>query len=316
MLDSFVFDPFKMDIPHGFQDDFFSDRHKVVAATQKYSQAHGQTDGNLVGLKGGVLLWGASTIEENYLLEKLVEKSQPKVVVEIGLYRGQTALTLNRALQKHCRSSRYFGFDVSPAAVEITNSLLLAEDLKHPWKLALEAFRGTLPDNASPDLALIDGDHSYEGAARDLVGIYNLCQTGGLIAIHDIGCPNWAFTHQPPGALFHQAFPKLAKNNASIAWLDSMCRDLTMKMLSPKSNARHHYTDNVHDAATIGAMTMKDTVEGWGGMGLIEKTNGGHRIELAEALASKPVDAAPKQVPPPRKSVVSRGLRKLSEMLP
>lgn len=306
---------FEMPIPEEFQDSFFADRRRISEASADYVRKHQGTDGNLTGLKDGTMLWGASTVEENYLLEQIVERYKPAVVIEIGLYRGQTALTLNRALARHCQNARYFGFDISEASIAITRALLESQKFPHRWDLRLEGFSGVLPEGLHPDFVLIDGDHSFAGAARDLVASYNLLNVPGVIAMHDIGAPNWGFTHQPPGVLFHDVFPKVAGAHAEISWLDSMCRDLTMRMLSPRTAVRHHYCDELNEARRIGGNTMKDTIEGWGGMGLIEKRTGHHQIKLEEILALAP-PSEPIGPKAPRKSILSRALRKASELIP
>jgi predicted O-methyltransferase YrrM len=179
--------PFEMQVPEKFQESFFADRHRIAKESLNYAEKHGGTDGNLTNLNDGTMLWGASTVEENYLLERIVASYKPTVVIEIGLYRGQTALTLNRALDRHCKNPHYFGFDISEASIEITHALLSRQTLKHQWDLHLEGFSGILPNGIRPDLVLIDGDHSFAGAARDLITSYNILNVPGVIAIHDIG---------------------------------------------------------------------------------------------------------------------------------
>jgi predicted O-methyltransferase YrrM len=308
---------YEMHVPEDFQESFFADRHRIVKETQNYIAKHQATDSNLTNrkLNAGSILWGASTIEENYLLEQIVASNKPAVVVEIGLYRGQTALTLNRALNRHCPNSHYFGFDIARASIDITNALLTSQNFSHQWDLNLEGFTGTLPHDLHPDLVLIDGDHSFAGAALDLVTSYNMINVPGVIAIHDIGTPNWGFTHQPPGILFHNVFPKLAGSNVEISWLDSMCRNLTMRMLSPQTNARNHYCGDLVDACRIGGMTMKDTIEGWGGIGLIEKRTPNHQIKMEDIMALAP-PVAPIEPVSARRSILSRALRKASELIP
>lgn len=315
-LDDFKFKCFEMQVPEEFQESFFADRHRIVKETANYALNHGKTDGNLTNLKDGTMLWGASTIEENYLLDEIVERYKPSVVVEIGLYRGQTALTLNRALDRHCKNARYFGFDISEASISITRALLSSQQFSHQCDLQLEGYCGILPDGLRPDFVLIDGDHSFAGAAQDLVTSYNLLNVPGVIAIHDIGAPNWGFTHQPPGILFHNVFPNFAgPNEVKISWLDSMCRNLTMQMLSPSSKSKYHYCKEYDEASRIASMTMKDTIEGWGGMGLIEKLTPNHQINIDEIMALAPpaMSNAPSFT---RKSIFSRALRKASEIIP
>ncbi len=306
---------FEMEVPEEFQDAFFADRHRVSKESGDYALQHQGTDGNLIDLNDGTLLWGASTIEENYLLEQIIASYKPSVVVEIGLYRGQTALTINRALNRHCQNARYFGFDISQASISITSALLKSQHFLHPWDLRLEGFGDSLPDGLRPDLVLIDGDHSFEGAARDLVAAYNLLNVPGVIAIHDIGTPNWGFMHQPPGILFHDILPKVAGSNVEISWLDSMCRNLTMRMLSPCTPAKHHYFEDLTEAGRIGCITMKDTIDGWGGMGLIEKRTHNHQINMEDIMALAPTHS-PSGASAPRRSIISRALRKASELIP
>ena len=62
-------------------------------------------------------------------------------------------------------------------------------------------------------------------------------------------------------------------------------------------------------------MTMKDTIEGWGGMGLIEKRTPDHQIKMDDIMALAP-PAAPSEASTQRRSLLSRALRKASELIP
>jgi hypothetical protein len=62
-------------------------------------------------------------------------------------------------------------------------------------------------------------------------------------------------------------------------------------------------------------MTLKDTIEGWGGMGLIEKLTLNHQVKMEEVMAFAP-PAAPSEQTVGRKSILSWALRKASELIP
>ncbi len=165
-----------------------------------------------------------------------------------------------------------------------------------------------------PHFVFVDGDHSFAGAARDLVSCYNLMERG-IITMHDVGSPTWGFTRQDPGYLFGHVLPKVAGSDDGFSYLDSMCRDLTMRMLSPTGTAKHHYTTSELEASSIAALTMKDTVDGWGGIGIWEKKTAGHEVKLADVMALKPEPVGgPSNTP--RKSIFSRALRKASALIP
>lgn len=132
------------------------------------------------------------------MLQCLTYMLKAKVVVEIGVQRGQTTLRLCEAT-KEC--GRVFGFDIwsrhgennqfpqvgSKEEVEAlllsngyTNFELTLVDSKHPEFPTLLATKCPVID-----LAFIDGCHSYNGVLSDFRSVYPLLSERGIIAFHD-----------------------------------------------------------------------------------------------------------------------------------
>src|SRR5207302_1706991 len=83
----------------------------------------------------------------------------------------------------------------------------------------------------------------------------------------DVGSPAWGWVCQDPGRLLHEVMPKHLDGHAEIHWLDAMCRELTMKLLSPNAKGDDRYFDSAEKSLAVAEITVKDTVRGWGGPG-------------------------------------------------
>lgn len=123
-------------------------------------------------------------LPERVALFSLVYGTKPRTVLEIGTFRGGSALIMVQAMD-----ASGFGelvcVDPQPRIPPAVWSAI--------------AHRATLFEGASPgiigqaaeaapggfDLALIDGDHSYEGALADAEAVLPRLAPGGRIAFHD-----------------------------------------------------------------------------------------------------------------------------------
>ena len=124
-------------------------------------------------------------------LDRLISKFKPQTIVEIGVWRGQTARRMIRAAVKERRDVRYWGFDLFEglsddvlnrdasltAFVAATPSRLstvaeIAHDLEGLGAIVTLVpgdSTKTVPSTELPpiDFAFIDGGHTYETVAAD-----------------------------------------------------------------------------------------------------------------------------------------------------
>lgn len=127
-----------------------------------------------------------------------VRRLAPRIVVEIGTFKGGTLFIWCRAAQpqrvfsidlpgglygggyESRREKLYREFLVGRPQAEM---VLLRDDSHLPR--TFEALKSHL-GGAAVDFLYIDGDHSYEGVKADFLTYGPLVRPGGLIAFHDI----------------------------------------------------------------------------------------------------------------------------------
>ena len=130
--------------------------------------------------------WSTPT-QDLIMLLKLALCARPKRLLEIGSFRGYTALYLAQNVEADARivavdrfSDHGEAYRETPEAGRIerrigeTSSALFAKDTP-----------------ASYDLIFIDADHTYEGVRRDTELSLPLVSAGGYIAWHDYA--NWGY---------------------------------------------------------------------------------------------------------------------------
>lgn len=138
---------------------------------------------------------------EKAQLVRLLLASPGKYAIEIGCFRGVTSLFLAEA----CKAAGKILICIDPW----NNSQDWSDDSVYyyfletiaPVKDQIVVVRATsdaalpkLPPDlktAGCGLIFVDGDHSYEGAKRDLVNYYPLLSTGGVMAVHDVFDLGW-----------------------------------------------------------------------------------------------------------------------------
>jgi len=315
LLEELTKGAFALAVPEEFVARFMEGRRAIRAATEHEIRAAGRyLEGTEYALKqGGNHLWGQSTVEENFALTQIVEWLQPQGILEIGLFRGQTALTLHRA-QAAVKDWAYLGIDPDPVAISTTRAVLKKFGLGEKSQFTQETSRAGLENLPTIDFALIDGDHAYASVAADFAAVYNRLPVGGVVAMHDVGTPAYGFTQQDPGHLLHRVLPNILGGDAQRFCLDGMCRQTTMQLLSPERLA---FTDTAAEAQAIARVTMVDTVDGWGGMGFVVKLSPTRKVELAELLAHAPVAAAESAGPAAKRGTIfGRAARKLAKYVP
>jgi len=135
--------------------------------------------------------------EEIQKLLKILNKTKPKVVLEIGTANGGTLFLFSRVASKKALilsidlpggcfgggspwwKRMMFGFFVLPKQ---KIHLLRADSHK---KETLDKIKSIL-GGQKIDFLFIDGDHSYKGVKKDFEMYSGLVKKGGMIAFHDI----------------------------------------------------------------------------------------------------------------------------------
>jgi predicted O-methyltransferase YrrM len=108
-------------------------------------------------------------------------------ILEIGTYRGKSAVLMAMALRDAGRAGPVVSLDVDAEALAVAR--LLADERGLADRVALvrgtaEALFRSLPA-LRPGLVFLDGDHSKRGVARDLRALENHVPSGGLLLFHD-----------------------------------------------------------------------------------------------------------------------------------
>nr|MDO8098135.1 class I SAM-dependent methyltransferase [Candidatus Njordarchaeota archaeon] len=142
-------------------------------------------------------------------LAYIIYKMKPKVVVEIGTYRGGTLfyftmLSVRKAkvisvdLPRYnllMKAGGYFGY--SRLRIPLYRSFATRNDQRiyllransHDVKTLRKILK--ILDGEQIDFLFVDGDHSYEGAKKDFEMYYPFVRKGGLTVYHDIANRGW-----------------------------------------------------------------------------------------------------------------------------
>jgi predicted O-methyltransferase YrrM len=150
--------------------------------------SNGPMDPDAVDPPSGIgRIWGAPaqlTVPERVLLYSLVLGLRPQRVLEIGSYRGGSAVTIVAALD-----------DIGAGALTCVDpSPQIAPEHWAQVEHRATLHRVSSPDGLSTlpvsqeslfDFAFIDGDHSYDGVVKDLNGVMPLLSDGAVLVFHD-----------------------------------------------------------------------------------------------------------------------------------
>jgi len=141
-----------------------------------------------------------------FFIGTFVKFIDAKIVVEIGVDAGDTAIELIRSVQQ--TNGKYYGYDyfenigvyTNIPSKEYVQQKIINIGLNSDF-FELKKVNTMLPDfdemlmadtNGKIDLAFIDGDHSYKGIKNDFEKVYPLLSEDGCIILHDtyshIGC--------------------------------------------------------------------------------------------------------------------------------
>lgn len=126
------------------------------------------------------------TGSERLLLYSLTVGLRPKVYLEIGTFKGGSALIVSSAMEaSENQEGKLVLVDPNPqiapehwALLERRSILLLGSSPEILTKLPAELI-------GRVDLALIDGDHSYQGVLKDARAVLPLMRPGGYMLFHD-----------------------------------------------------------------------------------------------------------------------------------
>lgn len=119
---------------------------------------------------------------------KMVSDLNPKRIMEIGLWKGYGTERILKALDGNHRDVEYYGFDIVPAALEYSQTVLERMRIKK-YHLFLGDTKTTLPGlvDSLPkmDFIYIDGDHDYKTAISDWENSKKLIHDGSVVIFDD-----------------------------------------------------------------------------------------------------------------------------------
>lgn len=311
---------YSMPVDDSFVETFIEDRKKISELTRSFLEQDRKYQNLLkncglsLQLQLGTHRFGQSTLEEHQALDRIVRNLRPEKVLEIGVFRGHTALTLCRAMDEVSPGGSYVGIDSDESAIAIAGAVL--ESCKIRTEVGFEAGKSQdlIAKVEHADLVFIDGDHLFPSVAKDCAESYNIVGSGGVLVLHDIGTRAWGF-HQDPGHLFYDILPGFLDERAQLSWLDSMCRELTMSMLSPTTSIKRRFCDGIEESLKLAELTSVDTVRGAGGLGFILKSDDQHRLNADDLLAKQP-PAATSRESTREISAFGKMARRLAERIP
>lgn len=155
--------------------------------------------------------WGG----EDKIFNELISKYKPKIIAEVGTYKGQSAINMAKALKNskidghivcidtwlgssefyfnHGQGGRELCFDYGYPTIYYQ---FLVNVCHHgmqdyitpvplPSVVAAEVFKGR---NIQFDMIYIDGDHSFDSVSTDIRLYHNLLSPNGVMFGHDL---NW-----------------------------------------------------------------------------------------------------------------------------
>lgn len=134
-------------------------------------------------------------IDTRVLIYYLAKVLQPKVYVEIGVRRGWS-MACAIAASGNCK---FYGFDMwaseEYAGAKNPGKDFVYSEMRKIKECDLHLIQGDSHEtvkkylkenNIVPSLALVDGDHSLEGALQDLQDVYDCCENGSVIVFDDL----------------------------------------------------------------------------------------------------------------------------------
>lgn len=122
-----------------------------------------------------------------FLLYEMILESEPDLVLEIGVYYGQSTKAILLALQE-LKKGKLISIDRGNRTELLVDEF---SDLKEYWNFIRgDSHQKEILEKANIigkyDLLIIDGDHTYEGVKNDFLMYEPLVKPGGLILLHDV----------------------------------------------------------------------------------------------------------------------------------
>lgn len=150
------------------------------------------------GVRGLNINFKAGQIESEITpLLSLLEKENPRRILEIGTASGGTLFLFSRVL---CQEGEITSIDLpfgKYGAGYLKSHMPLFKEFINPNQEmhlirkdshkdeTIESFKEILKNNQL-DFLFIDGDHTYKGVSSDFEKYKNFVKPGGIIALHDI----------------------------------------------------------------------------------------------------------------------------------
>jgi len=118
------------------------------------------------------------------LLYDLIRLTKPDVAVEIGTFKGYSAICLAQGLEDNQRGILY---TIDPVEQPIVYQAIKKAGLGHCIKYVIDYSQNAIPklELDKIDFVFIDGDHDYENCRRDFNLVKDLVPKNGLVVFHD-----------------------------------------------------------------------------------------------------------------------------------
>lgn len=123
------------------------------------------------------------------LLYGLVRALKPTVALEIGTYKGFSALCIAKALHENKNGLLHIVDCDSQFPPEGIPDILLCRIRHHEMNSVSPEFHDLLAKLEPIDFAFIDGNHSFNYCNRDFKAVYPCVSEGGIIVLHDSDTP-------------------------------------------------------------------------------------------------------------------------------
>lgn len=140
---------------------------------------------------------GGISKEEGLALSRYASEVQDGSIVEIGSYRGKSAIALAWGLEPQCNTQIYcidphasfvgiYGGKFGPNdRADFYKVMLDTAAYKHVALINLPSHQVARGWDEAIDFIFIDGDHSYDGVKRDVEAWKKLVKRGGILALDD-----------------------------------------------------------------------------------------------------------------------------------
>ena len=108
-------------------------------------------------------------------------------ILEVGSYRGKSAVVLASALRAAGDPGPLVSLDIDPEALASARSRIRDQGLQDVVMFARGTLQGLVRAHPGlrPGVVFVDGDHSLEGVRRDLETLEEILPAGSLLLFHD-----------------------------------------------------------------------------------------------------------------------------------